>query len=684
MLYVGVRLLRQNGYGDENCLINPNLVAVDPRGRVPEIPYYPSYVDLEPNARGAYLRWLASGRSDPTIGIGYVFLYFYGLERRLILDQASDEHDALVGEVRRLHEIYGSNYSFDRYARHLLDAAMVLEPSGKFYDEQAPRTRCDYEPPLSVRLAIGQLLVEGRAIPWNWMFGWVLNEPETTLRTAATRAAEEFEALFRLRFEAAFPDGYVLSPPKKRLQIHYRAASGSFFVDLGSRLGDMPDIGALSAATNRMREIVEGCADELDAYSRFLGRRPDGRGTLQAMGFLPPDLARTMSEGGEIGEVRLWLDALLANGHVLIESGELLRRMTGDAQVVCNKASVRSCREILAGFNVALMPDPRVSVGLPKSGQPFVLYRCQIEDMPETELANWRYAALSLTLAAFVAHADGSVSAGERRRLEQLAQSLAGIGERGHLDLKAYLEWLLAVPTQLGSLRSRVADLSAEDRHRLGFLALSAASADRHVDPKEIQSLQRIYKALGLDEADVIGDLHEAMAASSQPDEPVQITIGGDRPSGFAIPAPPRQSERQQVRLDPERLQQIGESTRRVGELLSKVFAEEGDTAEGDTLPADSLSVAGNCDAEEPLGVDAYGGLSAQYRGFLTELLTRADWPRGDLETLARSHELMTEGAIEAINEWAFDRYGDAILEDGDPVRVQAALLGPEAKVSHA
>lgn len=37
----------------------------------------------------------------------------------------------------------------------------------------------------------------------------------------------------------------------------------------------------------------------------------------------------------------------------------------------------------------------------------------------------------------------------------------------------------------------------------------------------------------------------------------------------------------------------------------------------------------------------------------------------------------MPDGALETINDWAFDALGDALAEDGDPITVDAALLPP-------
>lgn len=681
LLYVGKVLDRQDGGGVDNCLINPTLSVSDPRGLAPSVPYYPSYSALEPHARGGYLQWLASGRSSPDANIGHVFLYFYGLERRLLLDQAADEHDLLVAEVERLRCVYQKSYSVNRYAGLLLDAAKLLRPSRRFYENDVPVDRHDYELPFPIRLAVGQLLADGKPIPWNWMYAWVLNDPQTNLRTVHTRAEKEVAELFRLRFGMKYPDGFKLNAPKARLRWSYRAASGSFQVDLQPQLGDLPDVAGLTGPTNKMREVLDGCAEELEAYSRFLGRRPNGRDSLQALSMLPVELVQK-ADGGEVKKLREWLDTLLANGPALVESGELMARLAIDANY--GKAAVRSCADALQSFHVALMPNPRVSLQLPKIGQPFVLYRCGSEEIPNSEIAPFRLASLALTFAAFVAHADSALSPEESERLVDMVQAAPGLSDRGHLDLGAHLRWLQAVPAEPAALRSRLSAFSAEDRHQLGLVALSAASADVSVHPAEIKALQRIYKMLGLNEDGVLSDLHSAMAA---PAGLTAIQIAPATAPGFAIPKSPdaltKPGKPGEIHLDADRLKQIGESTQRVNEILSKVFTEEESEAAAEknaTAMVTEEPAAIAVDGERAMGFD---GLDTRYKGFLTELLTRPQWPRPELDMLARAHELMTDGALEAINEWAFDRHGDALVEDGDPATIQRHVIGHPATVEH-
>ena len=124
LVYVGRKLTAVRGGEPDPALIDPDLDidhhVADYAGAI--MGYWPSYSTIAPACRAAYLQWLANGRHAPNAYIGYVFLYFYGLERRLLIDAqrsavARAEREMLVAEVRRLLGIYGTNGSFRRVCR---------------------------------------------------------------------------------------------------------------------------------------------------------------------------------------------------------------------------------------------------------------------------------------------------------------------------------------------------------------------------------------------------------------------------------------------------------------------------------------------------------------------------------------------------------------------------------------
>ena len=86
---------------------------------------------LSKGCRGAYLDWLASERSAINTPIGYVFIYFYGLERRVINnrdngDISNNEFIALYNEVLRLNKVYRKNQSFYNYSINFLEFIILF------------------------------------------------------------------------------------------------------------------------------------------------------------------------------------------------------------------------------------------------------------------------------------------------------------------------------------------------------------------------------------------------------------------------------------------------------------------------------------------------------------------------------------------------------------------------------
>ena len=74
-----------------------------------DIGYYPTYQNMLPQSRYLYLKWL-SDFSIP-VDIGYVFLFYYGLERQLFFGNS----EKALNMMLRLWTLYKENKSFEEY-----------------------------------------------------------------------------------------------------------------------------------------------------------------------------------------------------------------------------------------------------------------------------------------------------------------------------------------------------------------------------------------------------------------------------------------------------------------------------------------------------------------------------------------------------------------------------------------
>ncbi len=336
MVYVGSRAASVDGTAVEPGLIDPTLPVAwsSPDHAGNTMGYWPAYNDIDPHARAAYLSWLADGRRHPSAYIGFVFLFFYGLERRLLFDLddglEGDEAGELLNEVRRLVAVYGDNGSFRRYASDLLE---FCDAGRSIHANLEPPTWDpsfrDWRIPTDIRVAIGRYVAAGQPIPDVWALTYLRHHPEAYLRTPAQRCVSEFDELFKIRYRKRYGDGLKVRPPAARLSFSYRVALGGINRDVHAQI-DIPDVASISGPINKLTELAAEVTDELDAYSRFLGRRPDESATLSAVALLPDELLDGHASG-VVSALRAWTDDRLdGQQSATVDATDLLTQWSPD------------------------------------------------------------------------------------------------------------------------------------------------------------------------------------------------------------------------------------------------------------------------------------------------------------------------------------------------------------------
>ncbi len=670
MLYVGTKLRTQNG-SVENCLIDPTqyVASSNPDTAGQTMPYWPSYSSISPQCRLAYLEWLANGKRDPGACVGYVFLYFYGLERRLILDNPGEEAAALIAEVERLLGIYGDNHSFRGYALRLIEAAR-FKFGGDVTEAEPVLGRRENELPLSIRAGIGRQLAEGKTINADWMLAWYAASPERYLRTAATRCEKEFVALFRRRFAAKYPDGMKITAPRRRLSCGYQAASATFSVAIQSAMTDLPDIVALSAPLTALDPLVTSCTDDLAPYSRLIGRDPESRNTVRAAALLPPDLdgegtAAPMADLSAFLEnaarspaTTLALDALLAKLDVkTTEKGRIA------------KADLVMMSDALARCGFAIEPYPLSAGNALNGADKVVLFKAQGGAKVDVAKPSYMAARTLIDIGALVATADGVFSEDEVHAIESEIARDPDLNATERTRLLAYLAFLSKNPPSTRIL-TRFKDQPPEKRQALAQLAVAVAAADGRLAPEEVKLLEKVYRTLGLAEGSLYSDL-QSFAAS---DDDLPTVATADREPSVAIPRPGAKAETKAIRLDPARLARTRTDTAKVSAILSEVFTEDG----GIEVTEATLSAAVPANDEEPVVAPAgwnLSGLAAPYARLLNALKGFDSISEAEFAQAAQKENLLAGGAIETINDWALENFDELLIDEGDPIEIAFHLL---------
>lgn len=659
MLYVGSALGRYDA--QEPSLLNPKLriakLYVDIGERL--MSYWPSFHSISPEARRGYLQWLEGGRRDPLADTGYVFLFFYGLERRALVDAVSDpqvkaEIPLIVREVQRLLSIYGENRSFRGYAEGFLDYLSNQSLDASLYLGPPPdAVAYSYEMPLPLRIGLGQHAANKRPLDATWALAWTLADPNISKRTPVTRCKDVFAALFKLKYTSTHPVGLMLAQNKTKLKASYRPASAVLMAP-SFNVGDLPDVMATSGTRKSLQSLVELCTSELEPYSRYLGRNPESAEALEGLLQLPvtlwPATART-----ELDE----LQSRIGDDLIVMSFGELAGRFKSAGALSRDK--VLALARALESIHIGMEPDVLAGSRTPKAEDRIALFVTQPEDGSLRASAAYNAASVTLDLASSVASADGDTSNEEVSLLAQHIDSWSHLSVAHRKRLKAHLQIQIQQPPTLASLKKKLDPLTVEAKRTIASFLAHLAQADGIVSPAEVKLLERVYKALQLDSQLLYSDLHGAAAgASITPVKPA---------TSFTPTEPGTQSAavaNQGFVLDHERIAELQRETAEVSALLAQVFTD--DQVEEPEQAVETVASATETTAD-------VAGLGLEHSAFLRLLISRAEWSRSELEAAASDMELMLDGALEQINDMAFERFDMPVTEGDDPIEINTDIL---------
>ena len=119
--------------------------------------------------------------------------------------------------------------------------------------------------------------------------------------------------------------------------------------------------------------------------------------------------------------------------------------------------------------------------------------------------------------------------------------------------------------------------------------------------------------------------------------------------------------------------------------MLSKIFAVEDEESEDDIKESVLLKISSKTATEHhsnaPVNNHSSGneavinGLDRSHSQLYQELISAEVWQREAVNELCESLNLMINGAIETINDWAYDKVDAPVLEDDDEVVVDFEIV---------
>ncbi len=653
---------KSTGYNSEPSSIDTSLKinSDSPDYEGEYMSYWPSYESISPKSRAAYIEWLAGDRSNPAAYIGYVFLYFYGIERRIIVDGekglvSAEEHSALMKELYRLKSIYGHNRSFNGYVTGLISQAWVL-----YHNDQQP------DPELFIgngrgftsvfKYSLGQTVNKGMPISSDLALAWVKSHPDYHLRTPARRCHNEFDQLFKIRYSMWFDEGIIVKANKTKVTLEYHPANASLSRYDKKKL-DLPDVSLLKTPVRKLIDLADSCTQELNPYSLFLGRKEGAKDSLVGISLLPTDLVSSL-EHPKFERLKKWMETQVRESEGLASVKSFLELLGKEAPLKINKKEATMLANLAEKAGFGIVPDIRFHHAKPDNNGNIVLFSGG-HGYDFTPSHGFNQIGTILRLGAMVAVIDGQIHLSEVKTLRDLIDENKKLSSIEKSSLTAYLHWRLNSPISMVGLKARIETINEHEKATISHILVAVALADGRTHPSEIKQLEKLYTSLGLDKSMVITDIHHLSsskvipAISKQPSKESSMVKDTTKVStGFT--------------LNRELLKVYEEETEGAKSLLESVFVDEQEIEEVEE--DSSLDIVSNIE-------NALTGLDEKHHALYEKLISKEEWLMDEVETLCSELNLMVDGAFEVINDWAFDQVDAPLIDDGSTVYIDLELV---------
>ena len=578
------------------------------------------------------------------------------MERRILRDartsdKAKSEVKEIVNEVEELLKIYNGNNSFCNYANNFLEYIRVAFLPDTINLNPSRLVRSWYFP-LDLKLALAGFAEASKPIPFEWALAWAENDPQKWFRTPAHRCRDEFFQLFALRYREKYGDGLIVKPNTAKIKIEYRPASMSFG-DTSLKELDKPDITVLAVPLRQIHEIAESCINDLDSYSRFIGRRPGDAKTLAAMALLPDEVLLA-TQDKKVNDFKQYLNIAASNltDFSTIKANNLLRLFNFENKNKIAKAEAVSIAQLLGKFGYAVIPDIRFQEGqIDPQGSVVVFKSKSLTQSVSTKA--YSVSIMIMNLAVAVSASDNDISTNEKSILESQLDRMLDLTDYEKERLRAYLQWLYQSPPEFTGLKRKLGELDASQRESIASFVVHVANADGVIQTDEIKVLKKIYGLLSLDPENIYSDIHRFQ--TSQKEELITIQSGIQKETGYAIPK--RESGEKKVELDERLIQKTLRDTEKVQVILAEVFGNEGTQ----TITTESKHI----------GII---GLDSSHSKLLNLLLEKGKWDREEFDLICEKCEVLPEGAIETINSRSYEIFNDALIEEGEGYEINISL----------
>lgn len=611
----------------------PNFTGSDTR----ELGYWPNYSQLNSVQKGKYIKWLASGKNDPNIDLGYVYIYYYGLEYRALIEK--QDIKTILFEVINLVSKYNRlRYGFD------LIAYLILK--NNFNDEEKVKllqfiknnsqhylyNECTNA--IIKKLSPNNFEEKLKFAPYQFMTG---NETYSL----SDRKTELLDFYFKEYLKITpIAQQYTV---KQQKYSYYIAMGYGYHNDNQVSYECMVPSQQAKQVWNKGRKALKNLKITIKKFDNSGSELTD----IEKYVYLPEVLRKDIISLNET--IRLEDESIKT-------IAELIKSFDLPIPENITQRQSEFIAEACEAFGYCIEPDARYIQKAYKKDSKVIIFEKKFKNI-DVNLQTYIVPSFLLDLGFKIALEDEELLEIE---IEYIMNFIFGKFPLNQLERQRlqYRAKLIKETTDVGTtdLIKKLLEKSTSDSlDMICKFLVSVAAADGIIKSKEFCLLKKCFSQLGLAEE----YLNNLLSVLSISDDPIVIQKASEpRKKGSKIPKQEMEPKEEiKFVLNKEKVSNILIDTSQVQKTLNEIFTDESVHA-----PTDAHLEEDNTETS----VETEGNLEPAYFNILKIIIEKPQWSSRELMTLVQNVGLMLNSTIDKINEWSDEEYGDFLIEEED------------------
>ncbi|PWR72559.1 TerB N-terminal domain-containing protein [Methanospirillum lacunae] len=638
---------------------------------IKRLPSFPNYSNLDPDQRYLYLSWLHEGRKKKLEDDGYLFLYFFGLERRIFLD--NEDYGPILNECYNLKKIVSSpssNFSFiSSFIAYLL-GKRILNLSNKELSNFYPPN--DEIGPDELKVILSWYIQHQKPISGLLSYlilYYFLNVPKNFDK----KTIREKRDLFLKLFKHYYPSGFTLQVSRFPYRFKYYAANPTIR-DQFQHNGSIDEIILQNpigkkSQFNPLRELwiqsinlksIDELNNSLEKNNEIILNKKDS------------------SSNKKFQLVDVWESIILPfinneDEDIIISISEFNKLKTPIEHITIDSEKISSIISFIKSQGYEVVPS---NYGALESAD----YVGLVLSTPNSESHSIQYntAVFFIELGMHIAHADKKITSEELNYLSDYVTNKFILNSHDLECIRLYQKILISHPPNINFILKRVKDkVPFHKREIIASYIVDIIIADNVIHDLEIASLSQVLESMDIPKSEVEILIQNRLIKLNIQDESsslisIKTSVSLDKgeliQSNYSVPI--INSEENNVIIDKDD---------EIVVILDGVFNNN-----QDKKPVErKLNLINKTDLmkyellQHYIDYSVICSLEKQYYPVLEALLNNLKWSNKSFHAFVKENNLFgINHVIDALNMWSITHYDDyVVIEDDNGIFANPELL---------